>query len=281
MKQKNIGILHPGQMGEYIAAMLKQGGNEVFWVSEGRSDKSRKRSEKQGLQDARTLTELCQTCAIVFSVCPPVFAKDVAEQILKYSFKGIYVDANAINPERSVEIGKMMEKASIEYVDGGIIGNPAWHKGNTSLYLSGKRTPEIMTCFLESNLEVHSLGNEIGKASAIKMCYASYTKGSTALLCGILALSEAHGVLPALEHEWSRDGDKLGDTAKLRASRVTAKAWRFAGEMEEIADTFAGAGLPDGFHRAAAELYRRLSHYKDALKYPSVEEVLDSLLQKI
>ena len=258
MKHK-IGILHPGQMGEFIASTLKKG------------------ASRQGLIDAETLEKLCCICDLIVSVCPPVFAENVAQQVLDNPFQGIYIDANAINPQRSIRIGERMESAGISYIDGGIIGNPAWDTGATSLYLSGKEVTRILDSFPDSNLEVHSLGEEIGKASAVKMCYASYTKGTTALLCGILALAEKNGVRDALEYEWSRDRSTLAENAKQRASRVTAKAWRFTGEMEEIAQTFADASLPEGFHKASAEIFRRLEHFKDAPNYPSVEEVLAAL----
>ena len=74
-------------------------------------------------------------------------------------------------------------------------------------------------------------------------------------------------------------GATVGAAARLNEVRANArKAWRFSGEMEEIADTFAAAGLPDGFHRAAAEVYRRMSGYRDAASPPSVEEVATEVL---
>jgi hypothetical protein len=123
------------------------------------------------------------------------------------------------------------------------------------------------------------LGDRIGEASALKMCYASWTKGSTALLTTILAAAESYGVWPELREQWERDWPGFPDQTVQRARRVTAKAWRFAGEMEEIASTFAAAGLPDGFHLAAADLYRRLAGFKDAPSPPPLEEVLAALLR--
>ena len=55
------------------------------------------------------------------------------------------------------------------------------------------------------------------------------------------------------------------------------KAWRFVGEMEEIAATFEAAGLPDGFHEAAGEIYRRLAGWKDTATPPSMAEVAKTL----
>jgi hypothetical protein len=60
---------------------------------------------------------------------------------------------------------------------------------------------------------------------------------------------------------------------------VTAKAWRFAGEMDEIASTFESANLPDGFHAASGEVYRRLAHFKGAEALPELEHVLKALLK--
>ena len=123
------------------------------------------------------------------------------------------------------------------------------------------------------------IGEEIGKASALKMCYAAYTKGTTALLCAILAAAEKLGVREELQHQWSRGGSDFAEQATERVRRVTAKAWRFAGEMEEISSTFSEAGMPGRFHAAAATIYRRIADFKDAPSTPSLENVLTALIQ--
>ena len=82
-----------------------------------------------------------------------------------------------------------------------------------------------------------------------------------------------------LEGQWSRHGSDFAEQAKDRVRTVTAKAWRFAGEMEEISATLAGAGIPGGFHGAAADIYRRIAHFKGAAETPLLEEVLEALLR--
>jgi 3-hydroxyisobutyrate dehydrogenase-like beta-hydroxyacid dehydrogenase len=191
----------------------------------------------------------------------------------------LYLDANAISPQRAVRIGDRMAAAGVAFVDGGIIGGPAWEPGQTWLYLSGGRADETAACFAGGPLETAVIGEAYGKASALKMCYAAWTKGSTALLCAILGTAEALDVWAELEQQWERNWPGFPEQSANRARRVTAKAWRFAGEMEEISATFAGAGLPGGFHAAAADLYRRIAHFKDAPETPSLEEVLDALVQ--
>jgi 3-hydroxyisobutyrate dehydrogenase-like beta-hydroxyacid dehydrogenase len=277
MAGKKVGILHPGQMGVSIAASARNSGHEVYWVSEGRSAQTRERARKQDLRDAGSLERLCQICAVILSVCPPHAAEEVANQVVSLGFSGLYVDANAIAPERVKRIGQRVTATGAGFVDGGIIGGPAWQPGQTWLYLSGDDAHDVAACFAAGPLETSVVGETIGKASALKMCFAAHTKGTTALLGAILATAESFGVRPELERQWSRDGSDFAEKTAQRVRGVTAKAWRFAGEMEEIAATFGAAGLPGEFHLAAAELYRRIAHFKDAPSTPELEEVLSSL----
>src|SRR2546428_768014 len=115
-----------------------------------------------------------------------------------------------------------------------------------------------------------------GAASTVKMAYASWTKGSAALLLAVCALASAEGVEDALVREWKISQPDLSARAEGAARSNAKKAWRFVGEMEEIAATFAAAGLPDAFHQGAAEIYRRLEVYKDG-PAPSVADVLRAL----
>lgn len=275
-----IGILHPGEMGISVAASAITSGHMVSWVSENRSNKTRLRSEKYGLLKTDSLGELCQNCEIIFSICPPHAAEDVANSVIKHRFNGYYLDANAIAPQRTTSISQKMEDNGISFVDGGIIGGPAWKPKETWLYLSGKNAPVIADCFTNGLLETKIIGDEIGKASALKMCYAAYSKGTTALLSAILAVAESRGVREELYQQWNMDNPNFSEDANRRVTRATAKAWRFESEMHEIAATFEEAELPNGFHEASAEIYHRMANFKDAAGSPRLEEVLNTLLKK-
>jgi len=122
MANQNIGILHPGQMGISVAASIQNSGYTVYWVSEGRSAESRERAEKFGLRDAASLKHLVETCPVIVSVCPPHATEEVAHQVLAHGFKGMYVEANAIAPQRAIRIGQHLEEAGVTFVDGGIVG---------------------------------------------------------------------------------------------------------------------------------------------------------------
>ena len=275
-----IGILHPGDMGISIAASAKNNGHQVYWMSGVRSDKTRARAEKYNLIEIDSLFRFCQICEMIISVCPPHAAEEVARSVLEAGFQGLYLDANAISNQRAIKIGHMLKVNNIRFVDGGIIGGPAWTPKETWLYLSGKHSDEIVRCFVNGPLETKIMGDEIGRASALKMCYAAYSKGTTALLAAILAAAESLEVRNELYKLWDMDNEGFSEQANRRATRVTAKAWRFEGELLEIASTFQNVGLPTGFHEAAAEIYHRMAGFKDSPGAPSLDPVLKALLNQ-
>ena len=163
-------------------------------------------------------------------------------------------------------------------MDGGIIGPPALSPGTTRLYLSGGDAPNVAALFREGPLDAMVLDGPPGAASALKMAYAAYTKGSAALLIAIRSLATHEGVDTALLREWKLSLPEMPGVSAEAVRDCAPRAWRFRGEMEEIANTFASAGLPEGFHRAAADIYRRMADYKDTDTPPTVEDAARRIL---
>jgi 3-hydroxyisobutyrate dehydrogenase-like beta-hydroxyacid dehydrogenase len=274
---RRIGLLHPGAMGASVGAAARSNQHTVLWASAGRTPSTHARARRANLEDAGTVPELVKASEIVLSVCPPHVAEEVAREVAHLGFSGVYVECNAISPDRTRAIQRIVEDAGADYVDGGIVGGPAWtREAKTHLYLSGPRAEEVAACFEGSPLRAPVIGERIGAASALKMGYAAYTKGTTALLTAILGMVEREGVRAELANQW---GETFTDQAVRRVCTNTAKAWRFVGEMYEIAATFEGAGMPGGFHRAAAEVYERLEAFKDQTEPPPIESVLEALLK--
>lgn len=278
MTSMRIGVLHPGEMGSSVAAAAREAGAQVGWASAGRSDASRRRAAEAGLEDRQDLADLASSSELIISVCPPDAAADLAQSVAATGFAGIYVDANAVSTATAREVAEIVVKAGARFVDGGIIGPPAQRPGTTRLYLSGAEASTVASVFDGSALEAIAIDAGPGAASALKMCYAAWTKGSAALLTAIRALAVAEGVEAALIEEWSLSQPGL-EARSVGAGRNNAfKAWRFAGEMREIAATFEVSGLPGGFHSAAAEIYERLAKFKDCDPAPELREVIDTIL---
>ena len=251
-----VGLLHPGAMGVTVGAACTA---TVSWCSAGRSPESRSRADGAGLQEIGTLAELVSTSDVIVSVCPPGEALAVARSVAELGFDGVYLDANAIAPSTSRAVGAMFER----FVDGGIIGPPARQAGTTRMYLSGHEAQAITDLWAGSPLDVRVIDGGAGAASALKMAYATWTKVSGALLLDVRALAAAEGVEAALLDEWAISQPGSAERSVQTAQGVAPKAWRFVGEMEQMALAFADAGLPDGFARGAAELYERLASFKD------------------
>ena len=224
-------------MGAAVGACVD---GEVIWASERRSEATRARAAR--FRDVDTVAALVAEAEVILSICPPHAAVEVAQAC--EGFGGIYVDANAISPRRAREVAALQPR----FVDGGIVGGPPPEPG-TTLYLSGGDAGAVARLFAGSSLATRVVSN----ASAVKMAYAAWSKGTTAMLLAIREVARANGV----EDEWELAAPEL--VAKLPRAEAAAakKGWRWAGEMEEIADTFDAAGQPDGFHRAAAEVFRR------------------------
>jgi len=260
-------------MGSTIGAALVAAGHRVCWLAEGRSEASATRARAAGLEAASSLAELVATCDGIVSVCPPHVAVDIARSVVSCGFSGIYLDANAVAPATARTLCELVGDG---FVDGGIVGPPAVRPGTTRLYLAGNGADTAAGWFTDEVLGVHVVPGQAGAASALKMCYAAYTKGTSALLLAIRALAEAEGVGISLLEEWQRSQPELAARSENAARGTAGKAWRFVGEMEEIAATFGAQNLPRGFHEAAATIYRRMSDLKDA-ENPDLAQVIDAL----
>jgi 3-hydroxyisobutyrate dehydrogenase-like beta-hydroxyacid dehydrogenase len=252
---KIIGLLHPGEMGAAVGRCLTGRGHQVLWAAEGRGPDTATRAKAAGLEDAGTVAALARRAEVIISVCPPHAALDVAWAV--HGFSGLYVDANAISPGTAGEVAQMITESGGRYVDGGIIGSPPERPGTTRLYLSGTDAGTVAGLFAGTPLEAKVVAGSATAASAVKMAYAGWTKGSAALLLGLRALAREQGVEDTLLAEWELSQPELAGRSAGAARSALAKGWRWVAEMEEIAATMSAAGLPDGFHQAAAEIFRR------------------------
>ncbi|MGP7996355.1 MAG: DUF1932 domain-containing protein [Streptosporangiaceae bacterium] len=281
MSETVIGVLHPGEMGAAVAGCLTGRGFEVGWVPAGRSPVTAGRAAAAGLTGVLTVSELAARADFILSICPPHAALATARAVAGSpgGFPGIFVDANAISPGTARQVRAVVEQAGASYVDGGIIGlPPAGPAGGTRLYLSGPQAGQVAGLFAGTALDARVIGVQPGSvaASAVKMAYAGWTKGSAALLLAVRGLARAEGVEDVLLAEWAQSQPALAGRSAGAAQSAAAKGWRWTGEMEEIAASMAAAGLPSGFHLAAADIFRRAGHGAESGTEQVVRMILDA-----
>ncbi|MFH5227623.1 DUF1932 domain-containing protein [Antrihabitans spumae] len=254
-----IGILHPGVMGASVGSALKPVAGAVIWAAAGRSVTTSKRAEIADFVGVPDLAELVRRADLIISVCPPDAARSVAEQVAEAARdrRPLYVDANAVSPATVAGIGDLF--GADRTVDAAIIGPPAWEPGHTVLWLAGEQAPVVAALFDGSPFTARVLDGEIGSASGLKACFAAQSKALPTIWLAIAEAARAYGVQDELRDELARTGKDLTALLQQLDDRAAGKAWRWVGEMEEAADAFAAVGLPDGFSRAAAQMYQRMA----------------------
>lgn len=278
MAQPTVGILHPGSMGAAVAACAATNASAVMWCTEGRSPASAARAAQFGLTVVATLPELLDRSDIVISLCPPAAAEDLARDVAGHGFDGMYLEANAISPERAQRIAALLEPDAT-VVDGGVVGSPPVGAKTPTLYLSGAvtATKRIEDLFADTAVRTAVLGREIGKASALKLAYASFQKTSRVLVALAVGMAREHGVDQELLEVASRRTDSYLSEPEYIA-KTAARAWRWGPELEEAADALAAAGLPPQMLRAAASTLGRWNDSKDDGEL-TLTDALDRLAQ--
>jgi len=272
-----IGLLHPGAMGAALGACFRSCGHEVYWLNSERSAASQDRARRAQLLASTHLDHLLSQAELIVSICPPHAADTVLDTIATSGYEGHYLEANAIAPKRLLLMRDRLAGSPIQLTDGSVIGLPLWPdetKGGTTLHLSGPHAATLETLLAGSPLTVKRVSDQLGDASALKMTFAAFSKGSAALTAEILNVASQYGVSNALAEQLGASTTQNWQQS-LRAT--SAKAWRFSGEMKEIAETFRAVGAEPGFHEAASKVYQKLEKFKDWTEVPELSVLIAAL----
>jgi 3-hydroxyisobutyrate dehydrogenase-like beta-hydroxyacid dehydrogenase len=258
MSKKTIGILMPGDMGHGCGKVFLENNLNVISALNGRSNRTKKLAKTAGIDDVGSIENIVNFSDIILSILPPERAHEQAVQVNKVILKSqksiSYVDCNAISPETAKKINKEISSEFCNFIDAGIIGlNPIVEKGQTRFYVSGPNTDPIS--FLnKKGIIIKDLGKEIGKASAMKMVYASATKGTFALHAAVLTAAHKLGLSNEYFAELQYSKPDVLSAMQRMVPRIPLDAARWEGEMHEIAKTFSDAGVTSKFHEGSAEI---------------------------
>ena len=257
---ETVAILSPGDMGHAVGRALREGGLDVITCLEGRSARTRRLSGEAGIRSVPTLNVLVSEADLVLSILAPAEAVGLASQVaeaLGATARGTtFADCNAVSPQTSKAMADIITGAGGRYVDAGIVGLPPG-RDVPRLYVSGPHA-ELMSELDGKGLSVRSVGDAIGAASGVKMCYAALTKGTWGLYVALLTAAEAMGLSAAVMRELSESQPEAVERMRRAVPGLPAKAARWVGEMEEIAATFDHLGVTPLFHQGAADVYRLL-----------------------
>ena len=284
MAVKTVAILSPGDMGHAVGRALGEHGLEVITCLDGRSERTRRLADKGSIRDVPTLKDMVSQADLVLSILVPSeaigVARSVAESMRATGSDTPFADCNAVSPQSALVMNEIISAAGGRFTDGSIIGGPPGRGTPPRIYVSG---PDIgsMSELDGKGVVVRSMGDGIGRASAIKMCYAAGTKGTAALYAALLTAAEALGVSEELAAELRASQP---DTYKRMESQVPGlpiPAARWIGEMEQIAAAFEHVGVTPAFHQGAAEMFRLLSQTPFARETPETRDTSRTLAETI
>ena len=262
MGLETIAILSPGDMGHGVGKALVEHGYEVITCLAGRSRRSRDLAATAGFRDVPSLEDMVLQADLVMSILVPDqavgVAREVAEAMRAAGTSRPFADCNAVSPRSASEMASIISAAGGDYIDGGIIGGSPARGAVPRIYTSGPRAG-LMDELDGKGIAVKNLGPGIGRASGIKMCYASMTKGTNALRVAMLTAAQSLGLYDELIDELAYSQGEALSAMESGIPGLPANSGRWIGEMEEIAATFDAAGVTPGFHQGAAEIFRLLA----------------------
>src|SRR5207248_10345841 len=183
-------------------------------------------------------------------------AGQVAAAVAATSAGLLYVACNAVAPSTASGIASTVTSAGARFADAGIIGPPPIRPGNR-IFTSGPGAKEFAAALETAGLDIRVLEGAVGQASGLKMCYAAMTKGVQALGAELLTAARLLGVEDTLLAEQSENPDLAAVRRFVERALPTMppKAYRWIGEMEEIARCFEDLGLPGRLMLGAADVY--------------------------
>jgi 3-hydroxyisobutyrate dehydrogenase-like beta-hydroxyacid dehydrogenase len=254
-----VAIMSPGDMGHAVGAVLREGGLRVLAELGGRSDRTRALAGRAGIEEVADDDALVRQADILLSILVPDQATALAERIARAvrdsGARTLYVDCNAIAPHTARQIAGIVEGAGARFVDAGIIGPPPKRGASSTRFYASGRAAASFAHLRDFGLDVRVVGEQPGHASALKMCYAALTKGTTALMTELSIAAERLGVSEALRAEFAASQPTMLERMQRAVPEMVPKAHRWVGEMAEIARTFEACGLSRSSFEGAAELY--------------------------
>lgn len=259
----SVGLVSPGDMGAGVATFLVGRGVLVRAALADRSERTRALARDAGIEDVGDLGSLVSDSEVILSIVPPAAARsvavDVAAAIGSTAARPLYVDCNAISPDTAREVAAVVLGSGASFVDASIVGPPPRAITNTRFYACGPDEAAFVRFGEYAGLDIRPLGSEVGRASGLKMLYASITKGIPAISLGLLVAAWRLGIYEDTVAELELSQTEIHQRMQRTLGRVPSVAARWVGEMEEIAKTMETVGLTPLIFEGAAEMYRFVS----------------------
>ncbi len=273
-----------GEVGQTLAADLSRTGAElVAWdvlFADAASIPSRalSRSNVRAAADASSAVRGAQ---LVISAVTAAQDAHAARSVVADLERGaFYLDLNSVSPEMKQEVARIIDAGGARYVEGAVMSPIGPKRIASPILLGGPSANDFLTLGMRLGFSGASVfANEVGKASAAKMCRSVMVKGIEALLTESMLAARKHGVeetvLASLKDLFpGADWRKL---AQYMISRSLIHGKRRAEEMHEVAHTVSNAGITPHMSAACAERQEWAAQFRSAADAQTLEAMLDQI----
>ncbi len=275
MTIKTVAILYPGEMGGAVGGALRKGGFDVIVALDGRGDATRGRADTYGLRDVGSLDAAITEADMVLCIMPPEFSPATADTVAaamgRTGHTPPYVDCNPTASETARSIEGVITGAGAIFIDAGIVGSPPGKNPKPTRFFTSGPDAALMDVFDGKGIAIKQCGPEIGRGSAVKICYAGITKGTSALHAAVLIAAEALGVADELHEELTYSQEAQLKRMENMTPALPAVSARYIGEMREISKSMGSVGVTTGFHDGSTALYQLME------KTPFASEIRETV----
>ena len=256
-----IAMVGFGEAGSILGAELVAKGREVVTydillnVPAARSAMLEKAGQAR-VSTADTFDAAVKDADLVISAVTATSSGDVARSASKALRAGqIFLDINSCSPATKRSNAQLVQGTGADYVESAVMAPVPPQRLEVPMLLGGRRAAELALALQTLGMNATFLSEEIGVASAVKMCRSVVIKGLEALAVESMLAARRFGaeqeVLASLQGTFPQMGwqDKLPD---YLISRVAEHGRRRAAEMREVAHTLEDVGIEPTMARATA-----------------------------
>jgi 3-hydroxyisobutyrate dehydrogenase-like beta-hydroxyacid dehydrogenase len=257
-----VGVLHVGEMGAAVAAVLRSRGARVVTTVAGRSQRTAGRCREAGVEVLDSLADVVRVSDVVMSLVPPASAEQLVNEYCEHAHVApagaVYVEMNSIGPELCAILGEKVERAGCSFVDAAINGLAKNLTTSGTLFLSGPGSEQVAALF-GGAVRTRMLGEEIGRASAMKMLLAGVSKGVCALFVELGLAAQRREMLTEMLEASSQIYPGIMQLIDRMLPTYALHAPRRAMEMNELQETLRAADLEPCVVDAVRRLHESLA----------------------
>jgi len=261
VKFQHIGMIGYGEVGKIFTAGLKSrvagiSAWDVKFDSPDLKATPLAHATQNGITTCQSVAELCARADLVISAVTASNTLAVAQAAAPHLRPGaVFLDLNSASPGTKQQAALLIDATGARYVEAGVMTSVPPYGIRVPMLLGGAMAADLAAVLNQWGMDTKAVSDQLGVASAIKMCRSVMIKGLEALVIESYATARAYGVedhvLPTLMETFpSIDWEKQG---AYFFSRVVQHGQRRAEEMREAAHTVKEAGFKPFMARAIAD----------------------------